>query len=119
MPTYAYRCSLCSHEFDVVQKFADAPISICPECGGSVRRVFQPVGVVFKGSGWYINDSRSKTFNSDKTAKKADDKSDSDKPGPDKPSSDKGAADKGSSEKAAPVAASDSTASKPAKPAAD
>ena len=58
MPTYAYRCASCSHQFDAVQKFSDAPLSTCPECGQDVRRVFQPVGIVFKGSGWYINDSR-------------------------------------------------------------
>lgn len=59
MPTYAYRGSTCTHEFETVQKFADAPLTECIECGGPIRRVFQPVGVVFKGSGWYINDSRS------------------------------------------------------------
>lgn len=59
MPTYAYRGSACTHEFETVQKFADAPLTECIVCGGPVRRVFQPVGVVFKGSGWYINDSRS------------------------------------------------------------
>lgn len=58
MPTYAYRGSSCDHEFDTFQKFADAPLSGCTICGGPVRRVVQPVGVVFKGSGWYINDSR-------------------------------------------------------------
>lgn len=58
MPTYAYRCTACAHEFDVFQKFSDQPISACPECGSAVRKVFQPVGIVFKGSGWYINDSR-------------------------------------------------------------
>ncbi len=58
MPTYAYRGSACDHEFDTFQKFADAPLQSCIICGGPVRRVVQPVGVVFKGSGWYINDSR-------------------------------------------------------------
>lgn len=58
MPTYSYRGTACSHEFDYVQKFADDPLGECIECRGPVRRVFQPVGVVFKGSGWYINDSR-------------------------------------------------------------
>lgn len=58
MPTYAYRGSACTHEFETVQKFVDAPLTECIECGGPVRRVFHPVGVVFKGSGWYINDSR-------------------------------------------------------------
>ena len=58
MPTYSYRCAACENRFDAFQKFAEDPLTICPECGGLVRRVIQPVGVVFKGSGWYINDSR-------------------------------------------------------------
>ena len=58
MPTYSYRCTACSHQFDIVQKFSDDPLTECPECGSPVRKVFQPVGIVFKGSGWYINDSR-------------------------------------------------------------
>lgn len=58
MPTYSYRGTACTHEFDYVQKFSDDPLTECIECHGPVRRVFQPVGVVFKGSGWYINDSR-------------------------------------------------------------
>lgn len=64
MPTYAYRCTDCSHEFDTVQRFSDEPIKDCPVCGSPVRRVIQPVGVVFKGSGWYINDSRKSTSES-------------------------------------------------------
>ena len=48
----------CAHEFDQFQKFAEDPLTICPECGQEIRRVIQPVGVVFKGSGWYITDSR-------------------------------------------------------------
>jgi len=58
MPTYQYRCKACSREFDQFQKFAEDPLTICPSCGGEIRRVIQAVGVVFKGSGWYINDSR-------------------------------------------------------------
>lgn len=58
MPTYAYRCTACSHEFEIFQKFSDAPLTECPECGSDIRKIFQPVGIVFKGSGWYINDSR-------------------------------------------------------------
>jgi putative FmdB family regulatory protein len=58
MPTYHYRCSDCEHSFDFFQKFADDPLTECPECKGTVRRVPQPVGIVFKGSGWYITDSR-------------------------------------------------------------
>lgn len=69
MPTYAYRGSICAHEFETVQKFADASLTECIVCGGPVRRVFQPVGVVFKGSGWYINDSRSSKDNSSSNEK--------------------------------------------------
>ena len=58
MPTYSYRCDTCGHQFDAVQRFSDAALTDCPECGASIRRVIQPVGVVFKGSGWYITDSR-------------------------------------------------------------
>jgi putative FmdB family regulatory protein len=58
MPTYQYECRDCSHRFEQYQKFSDDPLTVCPSCGGEVRRVIQNVGVVFKGSGWYINDSR-------------------------------------------------------------
>ena len=58
MPTYSYRCDTCGQQFDRVQRFSDEPLTDCPDCEGTVRRVIQPVGVVFKGSGWYINDSR-------------------------------------------------------------
>lgn len=61
MPTYSYHCDTCDHDFDAVQKFADDPLHECPECGAAIRRVIQPVGVVFKGSGWYITDSRPKS----------------------------------------------------------
>ncbi len=58
MPTYTYRCSACGHQFDQFQRFSDDPLTECPECHGLVKRVLHPVGVVFKGSGWYITDSR-------------------------------------------------------------
>ena len=58
MPTYAYRCGACEHQFEQMQRFSDDPLRECPSCGGLVRRVIQPVGIVFKGSGWYITDSR-------------------------------------------------------------
>jgi len=61
MPTYTYQCDSCGHGFEAVQRFADDPLSECPECGAVIRRVIQPVGVVFKGSGWYITDSRPKS----------------------------------------------------------
>ena len=81
MPTYTYRCDSCGHGFEAVQRFADEPLTECPQCGASIRRVIQPVGVVFKGSGWYITDSRPKSSGeggdgATATAAKATDKSD-------------------------------------------
>ena len=61
MPTYSYHCDSCGHDFEAVQRFADDPLTECPVCGAAIRRVIQPVGVVFKGSGWYITDSRPKS----------------------------------------------------------
>lgn len=61
MPTYVYRCDDCNHQFELFQRMSDDPIDTCPNCQSKVRRVIHPVGVVFKGSGWYINDSRAKT----------------------------------------------------------
>lgn len=62
MPLYAYQCRNCGHGFEARQSFNDAPIADCPNCHtvGSVFRVIQPTGVVFKGSGWYITDSKGK-----------------------------------------------------------
>ncbi|HEY0118430.1 MAG TPA: FmdB family zinc ribbon protein [Cellulomonas sp.] len=59
MPTYAYTCTVCGHSFDVHQSFDDAALTVCPECSGRLRKVFSPVGVVFKGSGFYRTDARS------------------------------------------------------------
>ncbi|MDP9367415.1 MAG: hypothetical protein M3Q03_03910 [Chloroflexota bacterium] len=58
MPTYAYRCTTCEHRFEQFQRMADDPLTECPVCQSLVKRVIHPVGVVFKGSGWYITDSR-------------------------------------------------------------
>lgn len=58
MPTYEYACTDCGDRLEVVQSFSDANLTMCPECGGRLRKVFSPVGVVFKGSGFYKTDSR-------------------------------------------------------------
>ncbi|WP_026551913.1 FmdB family zinc ribbon protein [Arthrobacter sp. H20] len=58
MPTYAYACKTCDHAFDIHQAFSDDSLTVCPECEGSLRKKFNSVGVVFKGSGFYRNDSR-------------------------------------------------------------
>ncbi len=59
MPTYVYECSKCGDEFELYQSFSDDPLKKHPGCGGKVAKVFQPVGIVLKGSGFYKNDSRS------------------------------------------------------------
>lgn len=56
MPTYEYLCKTCSHRFETWQKMIDEPLTICPECGSSIRRVLFPPGIVFKGSGFYKTD---------------------------------------------------------------
>ncbi len=58
MPTYEYLCQACSHRFEQWQKMIDEPLTVCPECGGHIRRVFFPAGIVFKGSGFYKTDHR-------------------------------------------------------------
>jgi putative FmdB family regulatory protein len=58
MPTYEYRCTNCDEHLEVVQSFSDDPLTECPKCGGPLRKVFSPVGIVFKGSGFYKTDSR-------------------------------------------------------------
>src|SRR2546421_4812701 len=58
MPTYQYACTECGEQLEVVQKFSDEPLTECPSCAGRLRKVFSPVGVVFKGSGFYKTDSR-------------------------------------------------------------
>ena len=57
---YTYECESCGQRFDAKQSFNDAPLTICPDCEGSLHRVIQPVGIVFKGSGFYVTDSRGK-----------------------------------------------------------
>jgi putative FmdB family regulatory protein len=58
MPTYEYECQACHERVEAVQKFTDPSLTVCPLCGGELRKVFSAVGIVFKGSGFYKNDSR-------------------------------------------------------------
>lgn len=64
MPTYEYRCKDCGEQLEVVQAFADDPLTECPNCRGNLKKVFNSVGISFKGSGFYKNDSRSKSSTS-------------------------------------------------------
>ncbi|HEX5534547.1 MAG TPA: FmdB family zinc ribbon protein [Actinomycetales bacterium] len=59
MPTYSYACTSCDHRFDIQQSFSDSALTVCPECEGKLRKLFNSVGIVFKGSGFYRTDSRS------------------------------------------------------------
>jgi putative FmdB family regulatory protein len=59
MPTYEYVCTSCGDRLEVVQRFSDDPLTVCPTCEGKLRKLFSAVGVVFKGSGFYKTDSRS------------------------------------------------------------
>ena len=60
MPTYVYKCEENEHVFEKKQRFSDPPLSECPECGSSVRKLINSVGIVFKGSGFYVTDNRGK-----------------------------------------------------------
>ncbi len=109
MPTYEYACAECGERLEAVQKFSDDPLTECPACKGRLRKVFSPVGIVFKGSGFYRTDSRS---SSSVNGSKVNGSSSSD-------SSDSSAASEKSSGADAKTSGSDSgssgTDSKPAK----
>jgi putative FmdB family regulatory protein len=73
VPTYSYQCKEFGEAFDAVQSFSDDPLTVCPNCGGPLRKLFNSVGVVFKGSGFYRTDSRSsKADTTAKPEKKSD-----------------------------------------------
>jgi putative FmdB family regulatory protein len=61
MPTYEYYCEQCANNFEAFQKFSESPLEVCPQGHAGVRRVFRPAGIIFKGSGWYIKDSKADT----------------------------------------------------------
>ncbi|HEV8424224.1 MAG TPA: FmdB family zinc ribbon protein [Actinomycetes bacterium] len=94
MPTYEYACTECGDRIEVVQSFADTQPTICTVCGGRLRKVFSPVGIVFKGSGFYRNDSRGKPVKAETGG--GSNKSDKDKKG-DRKSTDSASGSKGSS----------------------
>jgi putative FmdB family regulatory protein len=77
VPTYQYACTECGHAFEQFQSFSDDALTECPECQGRLRKVFNAVGVVFKGSGFYRNDSRDKKSSTVSSESKSESKSDS------------------------------------------
>ncbi len=84
MPVYTYRCENCGIQFDATQKFSDNPLTLCPECGKkSLHKVYTPVGIVFKGSGFYATDHRSPSgmnYSSKSEEKPAEEKKEAAKP---------------------------------------
>ena len=70
MPIYTYKCNKCGHEFDVMQKVGDEPVKKCELCQEEVRRVFHPVGIIFKGSGFYSTDNKNKDLKDSSTKEK-------------------------------------------------
>ncbi len=68
MPTYGYRCSNCGHEFEIRQKITDQPLKTCPECQGKLTKILYPVGISFKGSGFYTTDYKGSGSSTDGAA---------------------------------------------------
>lgn len=58
MPTYEYQCGTCANRFEKFQSFKDEPVKVCPNCGNAVKKLISSPGIIFKGEGWYANDSR-------------------------------------------------------------
>ena len=117
MPTYSYACTECDNRFDAVQAFTEDALTTCPQCSGRLRKLFNSVGVVFKGSGFYRTDSReaSKSAVASDSGSSGSDKSGSDKSGSDKSGSDKSGSEKKSSDKpSSGSAAPSSSAAAPA-----
>jgi putative FmdB family regulatory protein len=107
VPTYQYTCTDCGEPVEAVQKFTDDPLTVCAACGGRLRKVFSPVGIVFKGSGFYRTDSR----NGSGSPAAAKDKQPSESASGTNGTSDKAADKKASDKVAAPSGSSSSSSS--------
>ena len=117
MPTYQYTCTECGEPLEAVQKFTDAPLAVCPACGGRLRKVFSAVGIVFKGSGFYRTDSRN---GSSATAPAAKDKEkSSSESSSTSDSSSNGSSSNGSGDKAAAKKAQSSDTAAKSSPASE
>ncbi|WP_214326032.1 FmdB family zinc ribbon protein [Nonomuraea sediminis] len=77
MPTYQYACNDCGEQLEVVQKFTDDALTVCPNCQGNLRKVFSAVGIVFKGSGFYRTDNRSSSTSTSTSSTPSSSKSES------------------------------------------
>ncbi|OBK95811.1 FmdB family transcriptional regulator [Mycobacterium asiaticum] len=108
MPTYSYACTECGHRFDKVQAFTDDALTTCEQCSGRLRKLFNSVGVVFKGSGFYRTDSRESGKNGKKESSSTNGSSSGDS-GSGSSSSSSDSKSSGSSEKTASATAAAST----------
>ncbi|MGC4935595.1 FmdB family zinc ribbon protein [Gordonia sp. DT30] len=111
MPTYSYACTECDNKFDIVQSFSDDSLTECPQCAGRLRKLFNSVGIVFKGSGFYRTDSRNGSTSSESASSsesKSESKSDA------KSSSDSSSASSGSSSSDSSSSSSSTKAATPA-----
>lgn len=104
MPTYQYACTECDHRFEAVQSFSEDSLTECPECTGRLRKLFNAVGIVFKGSGFYRTDSRSSGSSSSTTSNSSNGSS-SNGSSSSSGSSSSGSSDSGSSSSSTPAAA--------------
>lgn len=112
VPTYSYACTECDNRFDAVQAFSDDALTTCPECSGRLRKLFGNVGVVFKGSGFYRNDSREASKSSSSSSSSSNGSSDNSESSSSS-SSDK-SSDKSTSKSTSDASSSSSSSSAPA-----
>jgi putative FmdB family regulatory protein len=120
LPTYSYKCTECGTAFDIQQAFTDDSLTVCPNCGGKLRKVFTAIGVTFNGSGFYRNDSRatsksSESSGSSSSSSSSDSKSSDSKPSESKPSESKSSDSKSTSAK--PASTPSTPAASPSKAA--
>ncbi|NLU80781.1 FmdB family transcriptional regulator [Micromonospora sp. HNM0581] len=97
MPTYQYACTACGHQLEAVQSFSDEPLTDCPACEGRLRKLFNSVGIVFKGSGFYRTDSRSSGSDTTPNGSSGKSESSTSSTSSTSPSSDSGSSGSGSS----------------------
>ena len=112
MPTYQYTCTDCGEPVEAVQKFTDEPLTVCAACGGRLRKVFSPVGIVFKGSGFYRTDSRNGSVSAPGMDRDKSDKKDKQPSESSAKSSEPASGSNGSSDKAAKKSETVSSSSK-------
>lgn len=117
MPLYEYECDACGHRFELIRKFSDPPVEVCPKCGGHVRKLISAGAFQLKGSGWYATDYAKKDNGGAKVSGSKD--KDKDAPAGDKDSSAKPDAGTSSSASSSSTDSASSTSSAPAKPSSD